>query len=110
MPTPVAFTPFAENYPFQVVLAGLAISVLLFDIALVLSSTRARAIGIAALMTDRFRESEERIRAVIDHASDGIIAFDSGGRISTYNPGAEQLFGYSKEEAFGMRVEDLLSG
>jgi PAS domain-containing protein len=110
LPTPVAVTPFAENYPFQVVLAGLAISVLLFDIALVLSSTRARAIGIAALTTDRFRESEERIRAVIDHVSDGIVAFDSRGRISTFNPGAEKLFGYSEEEAFGLRFEDLLSG
>lgn len=102
--------PFEENYPFQVVLAGLAISVLLFDIALVLSSTRARAIGIAALMTERFRDSEERIRAVIDHASDGIIAFDSDGRISTYNPGAAVLFGYPQEEVLGLRIDDLISG
>jgi diguanylate cyclase (GGDEF)-like protein/PAS domain S-box-containing protein len=109
-PAPFAVTPFAENYPLQVVLAGLAISVLLFDIALVLSSTRARAMGIAALMTERFRESEARIRAVIDHASDGIIAFDSPGRISTYNPGAEKLFGYSKEEAFDLHLSDLLPG
>lgn len=109
-PAPFAMTPFAENYPLQVVLAGLAISVLFFDIALVLSSTRARAMGIAAMMTERFRESEARIRAVIDHASDGIIAFDSAGRISTYNPGAEKLFGYAKEEAFGLNLSDLLDG
>lgn len=106
--TESASIPFDENYPFQVVLAGLAISVLLFDIALVLSSTRARAIGIAALMTERFRDSEERIRAVIDHAPDGIIAFDSVGRISTYNPGAEKLFGYTSEEVQGLRIGDLI--
>ncbi len=110
LPEQLTMTPFAENYPLQVVLAGLAISVLLFDIALVLSSTRARAMGIAALMTERFRESEARIRAVIDHASDGIIAFDSAGRVSTYNPGAEKLFGYSQEEAFGLHLSDLLAG
>ena len=110
LPVRFAVTPFGENYPLQVVLAGLAISVLLFDIALVLASTKARAIGIAALMTERFRESEARIRAVIDHASDGIIAFDSTGRISTYNPGAEKLFGYLKEDAFGLQLGDLLPG
>jgi diguanylate cyclase (GGDEF)-like protein/PAS domain S-box-containing protein len=110
LPEPFAVPPFAENYPFQIVLAGLAISVLLFDIALVLSSTRARAVGIAALMTERFRESEARIRAVIDHASDGIIAFDAQGRISTYNPGAEKRFGYSEEEAFALHLDDLLPG
>ncbi len=110
LPTEFAAASLTQNYPFQIVLAGLAISVLLFDIALVLSSTRARALGIAALMTERFRESEGRIRAVIDHASDGIIAFDSDGRISTYNPGAQKLFGYSKEEAFGLHLDDLLPG
>ncbi len=98
----------AENYPAQILLAGLAISVLLFDIALVLSSTRSRAQGIAQLMTKRFRDSEERIRAVIDHAPDGIVTFASNGTIQTFNPSAEKLFGYSSEQAARLPIDQLL--
>lgn len=97
-----------QDYPTQVLLAGLAISVLLFDIALVLSSTRARALGLAELMTARHRESEARIRAVIDQAPDGIVTLDSSGRIETFNPGAENLFGYSKEQAVQLVLSRLL--
>ena len=98
----------ARDYPTQALVAGLAISVLLFDIALVLSSTRARALGLAELMAARHRESEARIRAVIDQAPDGIVTLDSSGRIETFNPSAEALFGYSTEEASELVLSRLV--
>ena len=101
-------TPITQNYPAQVLLAGLAISVLLFDIALVLSSTRSRALAIAELMTKRFRDGEVRIRAILDSAPDGILTFTADGVIHTFNPGAEKLFGYTAEEAAEKRINDLL--
>ncbi len=100
--------PITQNHPAQVLVGGLAISVLLFDIALVLSSTRSRALAIAELMTRKVRESEARVRAVIDNALDGIITFDEAGRIETFNPGAERLFGHTAAEAQGLRVEELI--
>jgi diguanylate cyclase (GGDEF)-like protein/PAS domain S-box-containing protein len=100
--------PITQNHPAQVLVGGLAISVLLFDIALVLSSTRSRALAIAELMTRKVRESEARVRAVIDHALDGIITFDESGNIQTFNPGAERLFGRSASEAQGLRIEELI--
>ncbi len=107
-PAESAPPPITQNYPAQVLLAGLAISVLLFDIALVLSSTRSRALAIAELMTRRFRDGEIRIRAVIESAPDGIVSFDRDGVIGTYNPGAEKLFGYSAEEIGRKNIDDLL--
>ena len=86
----------------------MAISVLLFDIALVLSSTRERALSIAELMTRRFRESEIRMRAVIDNAPDGIVTFDSIGIVHTFNPGAEKLFGYTPDQVSEIRIQDVL--
>jgi diguanylate cyclase (GGDEF)-like protein/PAS domain S-box-containing protein len=100
--------PITQNHPAQVLVGGLAISVLLFDIALVLSSTRSRALAIAELMTRKVRESEARVRAVIDCALDGIITFDEAGNVHTFNPGAEQLFGRSAAEAQGLRIEELM--
>ncbi|HVE75251.1 MAG TPA: PAS domain S-box protein [Actinomycetota bacterium] len=41
--------------------------------------------------------------------SDAVIAMDTTtGRICLWNPAAEQLFGYSSEEALGMLVADLM--
>ena len=100
--------PITQNYPAQVLLAGLAISVLLFDIALVLSSTRARALAIAEVMTRRFRDGEVRIRAVLESAPDGIVSFNPDGVIGTFNPGAEKLFGYTAAEVVERRIQDLL--
>jgi len=107
-PASAFVAPLAQNYPAQVLLGGLAISVLLFDIALVLSSTRARAIGIAELMSSRYRESAARVRAVIENAPDGILTFDGQGGIETFNSGAERLFGATLDQVLGSPVEGLL--
>ena len=96
------------DQPMRVLLGGLVISVLLFDIALVLASTRSRALAIADLMTRKVRESETRIRAVINQAPDGIITFDLEGLIETFNPGAERLFGCPAEPARGRHVNELM--
>ena len=97
-----------SNQPAQILLGGLAMSVLLFDIALVLSSTRSSALAMADLMTRRVRESETRVRAVIDHAPDGIITFDKKGVIETFNPGAEAVFRYTATEVKGLNIQELM--
>ncbi len=106
--TPDFDTTVTRDHPAQVLIGGLAISVLLFDIALVLSSTRSKALAIAEVMTRRLREGEARVRAVIDHAPDGFITFDRRGLIDRFNPGAEKLFGYSAKEVLGSPIETLI--
>ena len=46
----------------------------------------------------RLAESQERARAVIDTTVDGVITIDERGRIETFNPGAERIFGYTADE------------
>jgi len=48
---------------------------------------------------EALKESEERHRSIVDTATDAIITVDSDGRIVFWNPGAERIFNYSKEEA-----------
>ena len=51
---------------------------------------------------------EERLRSVIDHIVDGIISIDGHGTITTFNPAAERIFGYTADEAIGQNVKMLM--
>ena len=54
------------------------------------------------------RESELKMRAIMDSIADGIICFDEQGTIETFNPAAECIFGYSAAEILGKNVTALL--
>jgi PAS domain S-box-containing protein len=54
------------------------------------------------------RESEERMRAILESALDAVITMDSEGRIVEFNPAAEKIFGFPREAAIGERMVDLI--
>ena len=45
---------------------------------------------------------------VISNSVDAIITIDDRDRITAFNPAAERLFGYAKEEAIGQNVRALM--
>jgi PAS domain S-box-containing protein len=53
-------------------------------------------------------QTKDRLHAVLESALDCIITMDAKGRIVDFNPAAERTFGYSKEQAAGRTVEELL--
>ena len=50
----------------------------------------------------------DRLRAVMDNVLEGIITFDLEGEIRSFNPAAENIFGYSAEEATGLDFSQLM--
>ena len=56
---------------------------------------------------EEVRKNKEYLENVLNHSSDMIITTDFEGFIVTFNPAAERLLGYEKEEMLGAHVEGL---
>ena len=54
-------------------------------------------------------ESESKMRAIADSAWDAILMIDPDGRVSYWNPAAERILGYTKTEAIGQMLHDLIA-
>jgi PAS domain S-box-containing protein len=68
------------------------------------------AIGLIATDVTEIRRAEvdrAQLAAVVQAAPDAIVARDRDGLITTWNPGAEVMFGMPAEEAIGRRYDEL---
>jgi PAS domain S-box-containing protein len=54
------------------------------------------------------RDSEERLRAILETAVEGIITINDRGIIESINPAGERLFGYQAAEVIGKNVNLLM--
>ncbi|MBC7930285.1 MAG: PAS domain S-box protein, partial [Rubrivivax sp.] len=57
---------------------------------------------------ERLRESEERLRAIAETASDAIITIDEASTILFANSATGKIFGYAKEEIIGQSLTALM--
>jgi serine/threonine-protein kinase len=73
--------------------------------------------AVARDITDRIRLEQEksriesdcfRLSEIVNSASDAIVGKDLNGVIQSWNIGAENLFGYTREEMIGHRITRLL--
>jgi PAS domain S-box-containing protein len=60
-------------------------------------------------MEQELREGESRLRAITDSAQDAIVLMDAEGRISFWNPAAERIFGYTRDEVLGRELHQVLA-
>jgi PAS domain S-box-containing protein len=71
-------------------------------------------LGIARDITDRkraeeeFRQSQQRLRMHIEHTPLAVVEWDLDFRVVSWNPSAEKIFGYTREEAVGRHGEFIV--
>lgn len=54
------------------------------------------------------RDSEARLKAILDSAVDGVVTINERGIIESLNPAAEKIFGFSSAELIGHNVKVLM--
>lgn len=67
--------------------------------------------GVCMDITDRIEAERERTRlaAIVNSSQDAIIGQDLSGRITSWNAGAQRIYGYSAQEALGRSIALLMS-
>ena len=58
---------------------------------------------------EELQKREKYLAAILESVPDGIVTLDSRHRVVEWTRGAEQIFGYSKEEAKGRDLDELLA-
>ena len=53
-------------------------------------------------------KSQNQLQSIIRNVMDGIITISEAGEIEGFNPAAEEIFGYSQQEAIGQNVKMLM--
>lgn len=54
------------------------------------------------------RENEKKLRSVVDGAIDAIVTVDDIGRLVEFNPAAERMFGYQKQQVLGQPLSEII--
>ncbi len=57
---------------------------------------------------ESLRQSEARMRAILETALDCIITIDQEGRVVEFNPAAERTFGYQAAEILGRPLDEMI--
>ncbi|MBC8870248.1 MAG: PAS domain S-box protein [Planctomycetes bacterium] len=58
---------------------------------------------------DELRGAKEYVEGIVENSADLIITVNPQGLVQTFNRGAEQALGYSRDEVIGQRIETLFA-
>jgi len=66
-----------------------------------------RDIGARVQIEDALRESEARLASTLNSIGEGVLATDLHGIVTRINPVAEQVTGFTRDEAIGRHIDEI---
>lgn len=60
------------------------------------------------LYEEELASTESRYRDIIEHSADAIISIDNDGKITSWNQGAEEMFGWDRGEIVGSHIARIV--
>ena len=103
-----AVQPMTQPYPLALLLGGLIGSAALCAAFRSAASRHARAAEMGLRLSQQARNSEGRLRSVMDHTIDGILTVAPSGRILSVNQAVCRIFGHNESAMLGQHLSMLL--
>ncbi|MCW8906486.1 MAG: CHASE domain-containing protein [Sedimenticola sp.] len=94
--------------PWAILLAGLLLSYLLAQYMRVLRDRESSVRHLVEQRTQALERSRRMTGAIVDSALTALITIDRNGLVRRFNPAAEKMFGYSRNEVVGRNVKMLM--
>ncbi|MGK5004650.1 PAS domain S-box protein [Janthinobacterium sp. LB2P70] len=101
-------TPTAGENTITVQASFVALAVALITVTLTVFVAAANGLLRYRQLLRHASVSESRLRAIVDTAADGLITIDGQGKVRSFNPAAESLFGWRETEIVGRDASVLL--
>jgi PAS domain S-box-containing protein len=57
---------------------------------------------------EEFRQSQQKLRIHLEHTPLAVVEWDLGFRVTVWNPSAERIFGYLRQEAIGQHASFIV--
>ena len=101
-------TPTAGENTIVVQASFVALAVALITVTLTVFVVAANGLLRYRQLLRHASAGESRLRAIVDTAADGLITIDGQGKVRSFNPAAESLFGWSEAQIVGRDASVLL--
>jgi diguanylate cyclase (GGDEF)-like protein/PAS domain S-box-containing protein len=97
-----------QPYPLALLLGGMFASMGLWWAMRSAANRQAQAASMAMALSQKARESEQRLRSVLDNTVDGLVTMTPTGQILSVNHAVCLIFGYSEADMVGQHLSKLL--
>jgi PAS domain S-box-containing protein len=70
--------------------------------------TRMTGVNIDITLRKEAEQAQRRLAAIVESSDDAIIGKDLNGNVTSWNPGAERMFGYATKEMIGRLITTII--